>query len=100
MQTTVSHLTDDSTSKATWIRLPRPGLRCPHTGLSRSTLLELCVPRGGKGAPHVKSVVILKPGAIRGIRLVHYASLMDYLASLVGCSTATTKNSKAKLTRK
>ena len=83
VKTTASHLTGDSTPKAEWIRLPRPGSRCPHTGLSRSTLLELCVPhRGYKGTPPVKSVVIRKPGAIRGIRLVHYASLIDYLASL------------------
>ena len=47
--------------------------------------MELCVPREGR-AP-IKSVVVRKPGAIRGIRLIHYVSLMAYLESLVGCSS-------------
>ena len=101
MKPNVSHLTDDSTSKAEWIRLPRPGTRCPHTGLSRSTLVELCEPRGRSGIAPVKSVVIRKPGAIRGIRLINYLSLMRYLASLADCPapTAAAKKVKAKPVR-
>lgn len=99
MKSNVSHLTSDSTSKAEWIRLPRPGTRCPHTGLSRSTLVELCEPHGRSGIAPIKSVVIRKPGAIRGIRLINYASLMNYLASLINSPAATAKNGKAKPAR-
>ena len=66
--------------------------------------MELCVrPRiCGNGAPSVKSVVIRKPGAIRGIRLINYLSLMAYLASLADCPapTVAAKGGKAKLARR
>ena len=94
MKLLASHLTGDAHPKVEWIRLPRPGSRCPYTGLSRSTLMELCIPR--EGTAPVKSAVIRKPGAIRGIRLVHYASLLAHLDGLVGCSTSTPKVGKAK----
>lgn len=69
--------------KPEWIRLPSPKDRCPHTGLSRSTLCELSVPSEvNGGVPPVKSVVLRKRGAIRGIRLLSYDSLMAYLARL------------------
>ncbi len=100
MKPDVSPLTGDAAAKAEWIRLPRPGARCPYTGLSRSTLTELCVPRRAyNGAPPVKSVVICKPGAIRGIRLVSYPSLMSYLASLIDAPTTTAKQGKVKTAR-
>ena len=68
-----------------WVRLPSPKGRCPHTGLSRSTLCELSVPcEANNGMPPVKSVVVRKRGAIRGIRLLSYDSLMAYLAGLGG----------------
>lgn len=66
-----------------WVRLPSPKGRCPHTGLSRSTLCELSVPcESNNGVPPVKSVVLKKRGAVRGIRLLSYDSLMTYLAGL------------------
>jgi hypothetical protein len=34
------------------------------------------------GMPPVKSVVLRKRGALRGIRLINYDSLMPYLAEL------------------
>jgi hypothetical protein len=59
-----------------WGRLPKPGQR--RDGLSRTTLLEIIQdPRSG-----VKSVVIRKPGAIRGIRLIYLPSLHEYLGRL------------------
>ena len=66
-----------------WLRLPQPGQRCRFTGLSRSTLNELCIdsPINGYKAP-VKSIVLKKRGAMRGIRLISYDSLMAYLDSL------------------
>lgn len=69
--------------KPEWIRLPAPGHRCRHTGLSRSSLNELVLPAATNDwKPPVKSVVLRKRGAIRGIRLIGYDSLMDYLATL------------------
>jgi len=69
--------------KPEWLRLPAPGNRCRFTGLSRSTLNELTIasPANG-GLPPVKSVVLRKRGALRGIRLISYDSLMQHLANL------------------
>lgn len=54
-----------------WIRLPKPKAR--FYGLSRTTLLELCE----SGA--VKSTVLRKRHALRGIRLVFLPSLRAFL---------------------
>ena len=72
-----------SNNRPEWIRLPQPSRRCPHTGLSRSTLNELTIPGpANDNRPPVKSVVLRKRGAMRGIRLINYYSLMSYLDSL------------------
>ena len=69
--------------KPEWLRLPAPGERCRFTGLSRSTLNELTIPGpANDGNPPVKSVVLRKRGALRGIRLISYDSLMAYLDEL------------------
>ena len=69
--------------KPEWLRLPAPGARCRFTGLSRSTLNELTIAGpANDGVPPVKSVVLRKRGALRGIRLISYDSLMRYLAEL------------------
>lgn len=69
--------------KPEWLRLPAPGTRCRFTGLSRGTLNELTIPcPANDHKPPVKSVVIRKRGAARGIRLVSYDSLMAYLDTL------------------
>ena len=66
-----------------YIRLPRPGDRCRLTGLSRSTLAELVVPCDANNhKPPVKSLLIKKRGAQRGIRLISYDSLLDHLRKL------------------
>jgi hypothetical protein len=75
--------TSAGTVKPEWLRLPVPGERCRFTGLSRSTLNELTIPGPANGGtPPVKSVVLRKRGALRGIRLISYDSLMGYLADL------------------
>jgi hypothetical protein len=75
--------TSAATVKPEWLRLPAPGERCRFTGLSRSTLNELTIPGPANGGtPPVKSVVLRKRGALRGIRLISYDSLMGYLADL------------------
>jgi hypothetical protein len=69
--------------KPEWIRLPKPGDRCTHTALSRSTLNELTIPSDANDyLPPVRSAVIKKRGAMRGIRLISFDSLMHYIDSL------------------
>ena len=64
-----------------WTRLPKPGARLG--GLSRSTLAELTVPcKANDFKPPVKSVVIKKRYAMRGIRLISVPSLRAHLESL------------------
>jgi len=78
------------TIKPEWLRLPAPGTRCRFTGLSRGTLNELTIPCPvNDHKPPVKSVVIRKRGAARGIRLVSYDSLMNYLETLARQATNT-----------
>ncbi len=60
-----------------YVRLPRTGKRCEWTGLSRSSMSELVL---GSDAP-VVSVMLRKEGASRGIRLVHFDSLLNHLHS-------------------
>lgn len=86
MNTTLTQTPAAALSEATkpeWLRLPAPGARCRFTGLSRSTLNELTIAGpANDGVPPVKSVVLRKRGALRGIRLISYDSLMHYLAEL------------------
>jgi hypothetical protein len=67
-----------TTSLPEFVRLPKPGSRCHWTGLSRSALCELILP---SRAP-VRSVVLKRRGAKRGIRLIHLPSLIAYLHTL------------------
>jgi len=64
-----------------FIRLPKGGLE-PYSGLSRSKLNQLVLPcrENGYKAP-VRSVCLRKPGAVKGTRLIHLASLLAYLNS-------------------
>jgi hypothetical protein len=63
-----------------FLRLPKPGLLCPYTGLSRSALNELILgtPRNDFKPP-VKSFCLRQRGAKTGIRLVDYASLRGHI---------------------
>jgi hypothetical protein len=63
------HPTDEE-----WERLPKAGHRL-H-GLARTTWIELI------NAGHIKSVVIRKGSASRGIRLISLPSYRAYLRSL------------------
>ena len=64
-----------------FIRLPKSGDRCVVTGLSRSALCGLVLPSlGNGGKPPVKSKVLKSnPGNMRGIRLIHVGSLLQFL---------------------
>ena len=68
--------------KPEFIRLPKPGRRCPWTGLSRSGLNNLILPTAANGyRPPVVSKSLRKRGALRGTRLISYDSLMSHLKS-------------------
>jgi len=57
-------------------RLPRPKTRCPITGLSRTSLVELI------DAGKVRAVRLRKKGAARGVTLINRKSLIDFLHGL------------------
>ncbi len=59
-----------------WLRLPKPGTACHYTGLTRTPMYGLI--REGK----VRSVVLRQRGKLRGIRLIDYASLIQFLREL------------------
>jgi len=62
-----------------WIRLPTKG-KCPYTGLSRGALYNLVGSSKVNGyKPPVKSIVLRHRGAARGVRLISYDSLMEFL---------------------
>lgn len=69
-QRQVSHLPPE------FIRLPKPGTKCPHTGLTRTVMFKLC--QDGL----VASKTLRRPGCIRGTRIVSFESLMAYLNNL------------------
>ena len=62
--------------KPEFVRLPKAGSRCPLTGLSRTSLVELVE----EGA--VKAVKLRKRGSLRGITLLVRESLLGYLHGL------------------
>lgn len=83
IQQQAAALTAHEQLRPEWIRLPKPGDRCHYSGLSRSTLNELVIPGPANDhLPPVKSAVIKKRSALRGIRLISYDSLMEYIETL------------------
>ena len=71
------------TVKPEFIRLPKSGTRCPHTGLSRSKMNQLVLPcKENDFKPPVESKSDCKRGTIRGTRLIVFDSLMEYLNGL------------------
>lgn len=66
-----------------WLRLPRPGSRCPVSGLSRSSLAELARPCARNNyCPPVDAKVLKRRGASRGLLLISRESLLAFLADL------------------
>lgn len=55
-----------------YLRLPRPGQRCPYCGLTRSALFAAL--KSG-----VKSISLRQPGCRRGVRLIHAGSLIEFI---------------------
>lgn len=63
-----------------FLRLPKPGQLCQHTGLTRSAINELILPtERNQFRPPVKSFCLRQRGARTGIRLVEYESLAEYI---------------------
>ena len=66
-----------------FIRLPKSGTRCPHTGLSRSKMNQLVLPcKENDYKPPVESKCDRKRGTIRGTRFIVFDSLIGYLNGL------------------
>ena len=59
-----------------WIRLPKPGEVCPHTGLKRGAMLNLIKARA------IKAVSLRQPGRKRGNRMVWLPSVLEYFETL------------------
>ena len=70
----------DDSSNSEFLRLPRPGTRCPVSGLSRSYLNLLVLPCELNGhKPPVRSFVLRRKGAATGVRLIDRQSLTNYI---------------------
>lgn len=66
--------------QAEFMRLPKAKERDPLFGLSRSFMCNLVLPCQENGyRPPVRSIVIRRPKAKTGVRLVDVASLRQYL---------------------
>ena len=82
----MNHSTD--TSIASFIRIPRPGKRCPVTQLSRSTIYELITPRAANNykPPVVSHLMKTSRYSKRGARLIDRESLLSYIKDGDGSS--------------
>jgi hypothetical protein len=65
-------LTERANGLPVWIRAPKFGTE-HFTGFSRAKLYELA------GKNLIRSVSIREPGAIKGTRLFHLQSILDYI---------------------
>lgn len=69
----------ESADEALYIRLPKPGERCPITGLGRAKLNELILPNPrNKHRPPVESISLKQPGQTKGVRLIVRKSLLEF----------------------
>jgi hypothetical protein len=70
--------------QAEFMRMPKARERDPLFGLSRSYLNNLVLPyRENRYRPPVRSVVLRRPGAKTGVRLVDAVSLRQHLLAHV-----------------
>jgi len=66
-------LQDQSNGLPVWIRSPKQGVEF-YSGFSRAKLYE------GAGKGHFRSVSIREPGQVKGTRLFHLQSILDFIA--------------------
>jgi hypothetical protein len=64
-----------------WIRSPKDGPE-HYSGFSRSKLYELA------GDGKIRSVSIRQPGQVKGVRLFHLASVLDFIAKCEASANA------------
>jgi hypothetical protein len=76
--------TSNSTPKdPAYIRMPRTGTACPYSSLSRSGMDLIVRPQKANNfRPPVKSKIFRHSPTAKGIRLVDFRSLMNYLGRL------------------
>lgn len=77
-----SHPTNSASAaeEPLYIRLPKPGERCPRTGMTRSALNELILPTERNSYnPPVESKCLRKREGGKGTRLIVWESLKGYL---------------------
>lgn len=66
-------LSDQADGRPVWIRSPKQGVEF-YTGFSRAKLYE------GAGNGHFRSVSIRAPGQVKGTRLFHLQSILDFIS--------------------
>ena len=66
-------LTTTTPQRVEFFRLPAPGKRDPHFGLSRGWYYKAAA------LGEIKMVAVRQRGALRGVRLVVYDSVCDYI---------------------
>ena len=75
-----------------YIRLPREGVLCPFSQLTRGKLRELIESRKGRPKPPVESFVLPNlGGSQKGVRLIVLSSLLAYLER---CRASARENSE------
>lgn len=88
LRNAVSSASQTVTTRPEFCRLPRPGEKCQLSGLNRTTLFALC--KTGK----IRSKVLRRVGATRGIRLLVVESLLAYLHGLPDDATNNKKGTE------
>jgi hypothetical protein len=69
----ITTTTGAASHRIEFFRLPAPGKRDPHFGLSRGWYYKAAA------AGEIKMIAIRQRGAIRGVRLVFYDSVIAYI---------------------
>ena len=70
-------------ARVEFFRLPAPGKRDPYFGLSRGWYYKAAA------SGEIKLVAIRQRGALRGVRLIAYDSVMDYIRRSMGRTPVT-----------
>jgi len=72
-----------SSHRVEFFRLPAPGKRDPHFGLSRGWYYKV------SALGEIKMIAVRQRGALRGVRLVVYDSVADYIRRSMSQDSAT-----------
>jgi len=75
-----------ASQRVEFFRLPAPGKRDPHFGLSRGWYYKAAA------LGEIKLVAIRQRGALRGVRLIAYDSVMDYIRCSMGNAADTSRS--------